>query len=76
MAVLAQQGVGILASSVLALVLTKVPHQEVGLLLVIGPSEQALHCQKGAGNMRRKEKKVEEQEEKKMQRELLCPGAS
>ena len=42
MPVLPQQRVGILAGSSLVAVLTEVAHQEVGLLLVVSSSEQAL----------------------------------
>ena len=66
MPVLSQQGVGILASSILALVLAKVPHQEVGLLLVVAPSEQALHHhQNRGGKARNKEKRDKEEENTK-----------
>lgn len=42
MAVLPQQSVCILAGSIPVSVLPEISHQEVSLLLVIGPSEQAL----------------------------------
>ena len=43
---LSQQGVSILAGSILVLVLAEVAHQEVCQLLVIAASEQALHPNK------------------------------
>ena len=42
MAVLAQQSECILAGGALVAILAEVPHQKVGLLLVVGPPEQAL----------------------------------